>query len=108
MVTAGTGRVQRWGDRIEEIRMGDVVRIPADQEHWHGAAPQVSMAHIAITEPRAGTNVQWMEKVTDEQYPDTRQIAASAERTAAFDGASERRRASHANGAGQEPPRETV
>jgi 4-carboxymuconolactone decarboxylase len=68
IVTAGTGRVQRWGDRIEEIRTGDVVRIPAGQKHWHGAAPSASMTHIAITEPREGTNVQWMEKVTDEQY----------------------------------------
>lgn len=68
IVTAGTGRVQRWGDRIEEIRMGDVVTIPAGQKHWHGAAPQASMTHISITEPRQGTNVEWMEKVTDEQY----------------------------------------
>src|SRR5687768_8797830 len=68
IVTAGTGRVQRWGDRIEEIRTGDVVSIPAGQKHWHGAAPQASMTHIAITEPRQGTSVQWMEKVTDEQY----------------------------------------
>jgi len=68
IVTAGTGRVQRWGDRVEEIRTGDVVRIPAGQKHWHGASPQASMTHIAITEPREGTSVEWMEKVTDEQY----------------------------------------
>lgn len=68
IVTAGTGRVQRWGDRIEEIRLGDVVRIPARQKHWHGATPHAPMTHIAITEPREGTNVHWMEKVTDEQY----------------------------------------
>ena len=70
IVTAGTGRVQRWGDRIEEIRTGDVVRIPAGQKHWHGASPQAStMTHIAIYRTaREGTNVQWMEKVTDEQY----------------------------------------
>ncbi len=68
IVTAGTGRVQQWGQRAEEIRTGDVVRIPAGRKHWHGASPQTSMTHIAITEPRDGTNVQWMEKVTDEQY----------------------------------------
>jgi quercetin dioxygenase-like cupin family protein len=68
IVTAGTGRVQRWGDPIEEIRQGDVVRIPAGQKHWHGASPQASMTHIAITEHRDGTAVQWMEKVSDEQY----------------------------------------
>ena len=68
IVTAGTGRVQRWGDPIEEIRQGDVVRIPAGEKHWHGAAPQASMTHIAITEHRDGTRVQWMETVSDEQY----------------------------------------
>jgi 4-carboxymuconolactone decarboxylase len=68
IVTAGTGRVQRWGDPIEEIRQGDVVRIPAGQKHWHGAAPKASMTHIAITEHRDGTRVQWMERVSDEQY----------------------------------------
>jgi 4-carboxymuconolactone decarboxylase len=68
IVTGGTGRVQQWGSRVEEIRTGDVVRIPAGQKHWHGAAPQTSVTHIAITEPRDGTNVHWMEKVTDEQY----------------------------------------
>jgi 4-carboxymuconolactone decarboxylase len=68
IVTAGTGRVQRWGDPIEEIRQGDVVRIPAGQKHWHGASPQTSMTHIAITEDRDGMRVQWMEKVSDAQY----------------------------------------
>jgi 4-carboxymuconolactone decarboxylase len=68
IVTAGAGRVQQWGHRVEEIRAGDVVRIPADQKHWHGASPTTSMTHIAITEPRDGTSVHWMEKVTDEQY----------------------------------------
>lgn len=66
IVTAGIGRVQRWGDPIEEIRAGDVVRIPAGQKHWHGAAPRASMTHIAITEHRDGTTVQWREPVTDE------------------------------------------
>jgi 4-carboxymuconolactone decarboxylase len=68
IVTAGTGRVQRWGDPIQEIRAGDVVRIPAGRKHWHGASPDASMTHIAITEHRDGTAVQWMEQVSDEQY----------------------------------------
>ena len=68
IVTAGTGRVQRWGDPIEEIRSGDVVKIPAGEKHWHGASPRASMTHIAITEHRDGTAVQWMEKVSDDQY----------------------------------------
>ena len=68
IVTAGIGRVQRWDQPVEEIRAGDVVRIPADAKHWHGASPQASMTHIAMTEHRDGTAVQWMEKVSDEQY----------------------------------------
>ena len=68
IVTAGTGGVQRWGDPVEEIRSGDVVRIPAGEKHWHGASPHASMTHIAITEHRDGARVRWMEKVSDEQY----------------------------------------
>jgi 4-carboxymuconolactone decarboxylase len=68
IVTAGTGRVQRWGDPIEEIRQGDVVWIPPGQKHWHGAAPKSSMAHIAIVEQLDGKAVEWMEKASDAQY----------------------------------------
>ena len=68
IVTAGIGRVQRWGDPAEEIRVGDVVRIPAGQKHWHGASPQAAMTHIAISEHRDGTVVEWMEQVSDLQY----------------------------------------
>lgn len=68
IVTAGMGRVQRWGDPVEEIRQGDVVWIPPGQKHWHGAAPNSSMAHIAIVELLDGKSVEWMEKVSDAQY----------------------------------------
>ena len=68
IVTAGTGRVQRWGYRIEEIRLGDVVRIPPGQKHWHGAAPTIAMTHVAIQEQLDGKVVDWMEQVSDEQY----------------------------------------
>ncbi|HEV8693847.1 MAG TPA: cupin domain-containing protein [Lysobacter sp.] len=68
IVTAGTGRVQRWGGPIEEIRSGDVVWIPPGQKHWHGASPTTGMTHIAIQEHVGGKNVDWMEKVSDEQY----------------------------------------
>ena len=68
IITAGVGRVQRWGDPVEEVRTGDVVRIPAGQKHWHGGSPQTSMTHVAISEHRDGTTVQWMEQVSDEQY----------------------------------------
>jgi 4-carboxymuconolactone decarboxylase len=78
IVTAGIGRVRLWGGPIEEIRAGDVVRIPPGQKHWHGASPQASMTHIAITEHRDGTVAQWMEKVSDEQYDEGPQRAATA------------------------------
>jgi 4-carboxymuconolactone decarboxylase len=68
IVTAGTGRVQRWGDPVEEIHQGDVVWIPPGQKHWHGAAPNSSMAHIAVVEQLDGKSVEWMEKVSDAQY----------------------------------------
>lgn len=67
-ITAGTGRVQRWGDAIHEVHAGDLVRIPPNQKHWHGAAPTASMTHLAISEHRDGQGVQWMEHVSDEQY----------------------------------------
>jgi 4-carboxymuconolactone decarboxylase len=68
LVTAGAGRVQRWGDPVDEIRPGDVVWIPPGQKHWHGAAPNSSMAHIAVSEALDGKAVEWMEKVSDAQY----------------------------------------
>lgn len=68
IVTAGTGRVQRWGDPLEEIHQGDVVWIPPGQKHWHGAAPNSSMAHIAVVEALDGKTVDWLEKVSDAQY----------------------------------------
>ena len=68
VVTAGIGRVQRWGGPIEEIRPGDVVSIKPGEKHWHGAAPQSAMTHLAIGERQGGKTVEWLEKVTDEQY----------------------------------------
>ncbi len=68
IVTAGTGRVQRWGDPVDEIRQGDVVWIPPGQKHWHGAAPNSPMTHIALVEQLHGKTVEWMEKVSDAQY----------------------------------------
>jgi para-nitrobenzyl esterase len=68
IVTSGVGRVQRWGDPVDEIRPGDLVWIPAGQKHWHGASPTTAMSHIAIGEQLDGKSVDWMEKVTDEQY----------------------------------------
>jgi quercetin dioxygenase-like cupin family protein len=68
IVASGLGRVQRWGGPIEEIRPGDVVWIPPGEKHWHGATPTKAMTHIAIQEALNGSPVEWMEKVSDEQY----------------------------------------
>lgn len=68
IVTAGIGWVQREGGPVEEIHPGDIVWLSANERHWHGASPQVGMTHIAIHEQLNGKVVDWMEKVTDEQY----------------------------------------
>jgi quercetin dioxygenase-like cupin family protein len=68
IVTAGCGRAQREGGPIEEIRPGDVVWFAPGEKHWHGAAPTTAMSHIAIQEQLDGKAVEWMEKVTEEDY----------------------------------------
>ncbi|HET9598455.1 MAG TPA: carboxymuconolactone decarboxylase family protein [Anaeromyxobacteraceae bacterium] len=68
IVTAGVGRVQRWGGPVEEIRAGDVIWTPPGVKHWHGASPTTAMTHLAIQEQLDGKAVEWMEKVTDDQY----------------------------------------
>lgn len=68
IVTAGVGRVQREGGPIEQIRPGDTVWFEPGEKHWHGAAPDVAMTHIALQEELDGTAVTWMEHVTDAQY----------------------------------------
>ena len=68
IVTAGLGRAQRRGGPIEEIRPGDVISFAPGEKHWHGASPTTAMTHIAIQEALAGKPVDWLEKVTDEQY----------------------------------------
>ena len=68
IVTAGSGRVQRWCGSIEEIRPGDVVWFAPGEKHWHGASPTTAMTHIAVQEQLDGKPVDWLEHVTDEQY----------------------------------------
>jgi len=68
IVTSGCGRGQREGGPIEEIRPGDVIWFPPGEKHWHGAGPTTAMTHIAIAEQLDGKVVEWMEKITDEQY----------------------------------------
>ena len=69
VVTAGTGRVQRWGGPVQEIRPGDVIQVPPGVKHWHGASPGTPMTHVALVEqPGNGSSTEWMEEVTDDQY----------------------------------------
>ncbi|MBE0598993.1 MAG: cupin domain-containing protein [Desulfuromonadales bacterium] len=68
VVTAGVGRTQEWGGPMVEIKAGDVIWCPPGVKHWHGASPTTAMTHIAITGTVNGKNVDWLEKVTDEQY----------------------------------------
>ena len=68
IVTAGSGLAQRWGGPIEPIRPGDVISFSPGEKHWHGATPSTAMTHIAIQEHLDGKPVDWMEKVSDEQY----------------------------------------
>ena len=62
----GWGQVQ--GGPIQEVRPGDTVWFPPYVKHWHGAAPGVAMTHISVAEEEDGNNVEWLEKVTEEQY----------------------------------------
>ena len=68
IVTAGCGWVQRDGEPIEEVRPGDVVLFRPGEKHWHGATLTTAMTHIAIQEQLDGKAVDWMEKVSEEQY----------------------------------------
>jgi len=68
LVTAGCGWTQCEGEARVDIRAGDVIWCPPDHKHWHGATSTTAMTHIAIQEALDGKNVQWLEKVTDEQY----------------------------------------
>ncbi|GAJ92182.1 cupin domain-containing protein [Agrobacterium rhizogenes] len=68
LVVSGIGRVQREGGPVEDIRPGDIVWFEPGEKHWHGAAPDCAMSHVAIVEMLDGKAVDWMEKVTDGEY----------------------------------------
>jgi len=68
VVVSGVGLTQQWGKAVQEIRPGDVVWCPPGIKHWHGATPTNAMTHLAVTGTSEGKNVDWMEKVSDEQY----------------------------------------
>jgi quercetin dioxygenase-like cupin family protein len=67
-VLSGIGRVQAAGGPVREIRPGDTVWIPPGEKHWHGAAPQNAMVHLAFQEALDGKHIEWMELVTDAEY----------------------------------------
>lgn len=67
-VLSGAGRVQAWGGPVREIRPGDTIWIPPGEKHWHGAAPDAAMVHLAIQEALDGIQTEWLEKVPDEAY----------------------------------------
>ncbi|WP_028968816.1 (R)-mandelonitrile lyase [Sphingomonas sp. URHD0057] len=68
IVTEGVGWTQVEDGPVLEFYAGDILWCPPEHKHWHGATPHQGMTHIAIQEAKDGTNVTWMEKVTDEQY----------------------------------------
>jgi quercetin dioxygenase-like cupin family protein len=68
IVTDGAGFVQEWGSPAQKLKKGDVVWTPPGVKHWHGATAESSLTHIAVQEALNGKNVDWLEKVSDEQY----------------------------------------
>lgn len=68
LVTAGRGYYQEWGKSAQEIKTGDVIHIPANTKHWHGAAPTSAMQHLSLEVPGENTSNEWLEPVRDEDY----------------------------------------
>ncbi len=68
VVVFGRGLAQSWGGQVEEIQAGDVVWFAPGEKHWHGATPTTAMSHIAIQERVEGKGVDWLEKVSDDEY----------------------------------------
>ncbi|MBD2872781.1 (R)-mandelonitrile lyase [Paenibacillus arenilitoris] len=79
IVTEGVGLLQEWGGPAQEIRAGDVIWCPPGVKHWHGASPATEMTHIALTGVLDGQNVEWLEKVSDEQYDLNQPLTARQE-----------------------------
>ncbi len=67
-VVSGVGCVQKQGEPVREIRAGDTVWIPPGEKHWHGAAPDHAMTHVAIQEAVNGSAVEWLEQVSEADY----------------------------------------
>ena len=69
LVTGGRGYYQAWDEQAQELHPGDVVQIPPEVKHWHGAAPDSWFAHLAVAIPAEGASSEWLETVSDEEYP---------------------------------------
>lgn len=68
LCTGGRGWYQEWGKDARELFPGDVVAIPADVKHWHGAAKDSWFSHVAFEAPGEGCSTEWLEPVDDERY----------------------------------------
>lgn len=68
VVSSGVGLVQEWGKPVQVVRPGDVIWCPPGVKHWHGAAPKTAVTYLTVTGTVDGKNVDWMEKVTEDQY----------------------------------------
>lgn len=68
LVTGGRGYYQEWGKPAQELHPGDVVNIPPEVKHWHGAAPDSWFAHLAVEVPAEGSSNEWLEAVSDKDY----------------------------------------
>lgn len=68
LCTAGRGYYQEWGKEVHELHPGDVVNIPPEIKHWHGASPNSWFAHLAVEVPAEGASNEWLEPVSDEEY----------------------------------------
>lgn len=68
LCTAGRGYYQEWGKLARELHPGDVVQIPPEVKHWHGAAPDSYFVHLAVEVPAEGSSNEWLEPVSDEEY----------------------------------------
>jgi len=68
LVTAGRGWYQEWGQAARELHPGDVVNIPPETKHWHGAAHNSWFAHLAVAVPAEGAANEWLEPVSDQEY----------------------------------------
>lgn len=68
LCTAGRGYYQEWGKSARELHPGDVVQIPPEVKHWHGAAPDSYFVHLAVEVPAEGSSNEWLEPVSDEEY----------------------------------------